>query len=551
MVLPSIAVSDRPSASSSRFLDALLRWIASAWNTAEEPAVPTELPRFMEMLSSALDLEELELRCAEEAARAWRRAEQPLLIPGVEVMDETSDLRFLRCVGEPIDSRHAACFTVASLQPPRFELEARRSRPFDADESRLLTLAARALEPSFRAWLERGTEVEQGGAHIVESTETGAVTALVGESNRMRAIRRLIRQVAPSNSTVLLLGESGTGKELAARALHDGSDRRGAPFIAVNCPSIPRDLMESELFGHERGAFTGAVSARAGKVEAADKGTLFLDEVADMDLAIQAKLLRFLEQREFERVGGQTLRRVDVRVVAATSQDLVQRTADGRFREDLFYRLNVVQVNLPPLRERREDIPQLVDHLLAALQAGRTPQRRVAREALDLLVAHEWPGNVRELRNALEHLVAIGGPEVIGLKELPAVLRRQLGRVKPSAAAPAEISGATLRAGETLAARLREVEASLIRAALEQCGWNQSAAARRLGVTEGTVRARIRRYGIAPKAEPASATRAKAPAKAEAKTAPRAKSTRTDRAARARAKSKSAARGPRGASPSH
>jgi DNA-binding NtrC family response regulator len=294
-----------------------------------------------------------------------------------------------------------------------------------------------------------------------------------------------VRQAAPTDSTVLILGESGTGKEVTARSIHALSPRHGGPFLAINCPSIPRDLIESELFGHERGAFTGAFEARVGKIEQAAGGTLLLDEVGDMPIATQAKLLRFLQEREFERVGGRRAIRVDVRILAATSRDLTAAMEQGEFRTDLYYRLAVVPLRLPALRERAEDIPLLVQHFLQGLRPAEPPHR-ISPAVLDVFLAHDWPGNVRELRNALEYMLAVGVGEDLEPRHLPASLRRK----PPTAGASA------LRPGESLESRLVQVEAALIRAALEQDGWNQSSAARRLGITESMIRNRMKHYGI-------------------------------------------------------
>ncbi len=346
---------------------------------------------------------------------------------------------------------------------------------------------------------------------------------MVGGSVRMREIYTLIAQVAPTDSNVLILGESGTGKELVARSIHMRSRRGSGPFIAISCPSIPRDLLESELFGHERGAFTGAHEARPGKIEMADGGTLFLDEIGDMPPTTQAKILRFLQEREFTRVGGRAMKRVDVRVLSATSRDLSAEMRDGAFREDLYYRLNVVPIEVPPLRQRAEDIPLLVTHFLATFHgravegapstpstlSAETASPTITAEAMEQLGAHSWPGNVRELRNTIEHMLTLseGGP--LEARHIPASLRRKLAQE----AVPGETTAASLdrsggrlprnpsgslalSEGETLESRLIELEADLIRWALERERGNQSAAARRLGITESKIRNRMKLYGI-------------------------------------------------------
>ena len=245
-------------------------------------------------------------------------------------------------------------------------------------------------------------------------------TEIVGRHPDILSILGTIEQVAPTNARVLIMGENGTGKELVARKLHETSKRTAEPFIEVNCAAIPEDLIESALFGHEKGSFTGAVSQRIGKFEVADGGTLFLDEVGDMSLSAQAKVLRVLQESTFERVGGTETKRVDVRVIAATNKDLLEAAADGKFREDLFYRLNVVPINIPPLRERKSDIALLAQHFLelVADELGRA-QKKLSRATLDILVDYSWPGNVRELGNLIERLCILIPGDVIEPKDLP------------------------------------------------------------------------------------------------------------------------------------
>ncbi len=308
---------------------------------------------------------------------------------------------------------------------------------------------------------------------------------LVGGSDSMRKIFHTIERIAPTTASVLIEGESGTGKELIARAIHDRSTRHDAPFVAINCPSIPRDLMEAELFGHERGAFTGAHAARLGQIDAAEGGSLFLDEVGDMELSVQAKLLRFLQEREFLRVGGRTAIRVDVRLIAATSRNLEQDIKAGRFREDLYYRINVAPITMPSLRDRLEDVPLLADHFA---QSFGERAIRFASETRDALSRYTWPGNVRELRNLIEFLTSLHPAETIAFDQLPEKVQR--------AARANREETPRLRRGENLDARLMGIEGSLLRAALEQANGNQSEAARALGITESRLRLRLRKYGL-------------------------------------------------------
>jgi DNA-binding NtrC family response regulator len=309
---------------------------------------------------------------------------------------------------------------------------------------------------------------------------------MVGTGAAMRRLFDVIRRAAPSEGRVLVTGENGTGKELVARALHGGSRRKDGPFVKLNCAAVPAELIESELFGHERGAFTGAVAARKGKFEQADGGTLFLDEVGDMPAAMQAKVLRVLQEGEFERVGGQQTLRCNVRVVAATNKDLPAEVKAGRFREDLYYRLNVVPIHAPPLRERREDVPDLAARFLAEAceRNGRRPMR-LAREALLGLQAHEWPGNVRELRNLVERLAILSdGPE-IGGPEVAAVL--------PDARRP---RADRFRAGASFHDLVEEAEREIVLGALDAHGDNVAETARALGLERSHLYKKMRALGV-------------------------------------------------------
>jgi len=308
---------------------------------------------------------------------------------------------------------------------------------------------------------------------------------LIGKSQVMREVYRLVDMVAPTPATVLVQGESGVGKELIARAIHQRSLRRHGPLVSLNCGAIPESLLESELFGFEKGAFTGADSARAGKIELSDKGTLFLDEVAEMSPKTQIELLRVLETRELRRLGGSRLIAVDIRVVAATNKNLSEAVASGRIREDLYYRLNVVPIAVPPLRERREDIPLLATHFLNqfAAQYGR-PQKRLARELVEALLAHNWPGNVREVKNLMERLTVTVNDTVIGVDDLPPEYR-PASRAAPSLEIPL---------GQTL----EEVEALVIRRTLAEITSHREKAAGILGISPRALHYKLKRHGIEP-----------------------------------------------------
>ena len=310
---------------------------------------------------------------------------------------------------------------------------------------------------------------------------------IIGKSAPMQQIFDLITQVGPTRSTILIHGESGTGKELVAKAVHAASTRAEAPFVAVNCGNIPPDLLESEIFGHVRGAYTGATSSKKGLFEVADNGTLFLDEVATISMEIQAKLLRVIQEREFRRLGGLENIKVDVRIIAATNIDLQKAVSEGAFREDLFYRLNVIAIKMPPLRERSEDIPLLVDHFVRkfAEENGREPITLQAA-ALKTLLDYDWPGNVRELENVIERAVVLSSGKVISAEVFPKNLT-------------AGLPESTLRFpgdGLPLKERVANYEKALILAALEKTDWNQKKAAQLLAVNATTLSEKLKRLQI-------------------------------------------------------
>jgi two-component system nitrogen regulation response regulator NtrX len=318
---------------------------------------------------------------------------------------------------------------------------------------------------------------------------------MVGESAALRRLRAEIAQAAPSNGRVLIFGENGTGKELVARQIHAQSQRAAQPFVEVNCAAIPEELIESELFGHAKGAFTGALAARKGKFELADGGTLFLDEIADMSLKTQAKVLRALQEQRIEPVGGSGGVDVDVRVIAATNKDLEAEIRAARFREDLYFRLNVIPFHVPPLRERREDVPLLTRHFLQLLSAehGRRP-REMSQEALSVLARLPWPGNVRELRNILERLVIMTPGERIELRHLPASLATSSALLAPEGP---EQSAAEATDG-TLAAAREEFEKRYIQGRYRECGGNMSRTAEVLGVERSNLYRKMKAYGLLP-----------------------------------------------------
>jgi two-component system response regulator HydG len=308
---------------------------------------------------------------------------------------------------------------------------------------------------------------------------------IIGKSSKMKELFELLSQVAPTDATVLILGESGTGKELVANAIHHNSPRSGAPFIKVACAALPETLLESELFGHERGAFTGAVARREGRFQAAHGGSMFLDEVGEMSAATQAKLLRVLQEKEFEPLGSSRTIKVDVRVIAATNKDLAGEVREGRFREDLYYRLNVVPVLLPPLRERKEDIPALALHFFSIYrEKNRKELKEISGKALDLFIRYDWPGNIRELENCIERSVIMARGEIVAPADLPPQIQ--------ALAQEKQDQNISFPVGISLA----EVEKALILKTLEDTGGNRSRAAEILGINRRTLQIKLKEYGV-------------------------------------------------------
>ncbi len=344
------------------------------------------------------------------------------------------------------------------------------TKPLDFDRLRLAL--ERALDH---------TQVEKKRQEIRED-DSELVTNIIGSAPPVLELLDMIRFVAPTEATVLVAGESGTGKELVAESLHKNSERRGGPFIKVNCAALAESLLESELFGHEQGAFTGADRRREGKFLQADGGTLFLDEIGETSQAMQVKLLRVLQEQELQRVGGEETIRVDVRIIAATNRNLEEAVAAGNFREDLYYRLNVVMVIVPPLRERREDIPLLVEHFVDVFaEKNRRTVESITPQSMRMLVDYQWPGNVRELENAIERGVILMRGDQLTEKSLPLSIQKQ----EYSTASPVN---------EERPVSLYEVEKQMILQTLQETSGNKSEAARRLGITRKTLQNKLQKY---------------------------------------------------------
>jgi two-component system nitrogen regulation response regulator GlnG len=452
------------------------------------------------VLSQALGRAGYEVRTTGNAATLWRwvsEGEGDLVITDV-VMPDESGLDLLPRIKKirpemriiVMSAQNTLLTAVKATQRGAFEY---LPKPFDIKE--LVSVVNRALTTP------RSAPNEDGGADEEEKLP------LIGRSAAMQEIYRTLARLMGTDLSVMITGESGTGKELVARALHNYGKRRNGPFVAINMAAIPRELIESELFGHEKGAFTGATQRATGRFEQAEGGTLFLDEIGDMPPEAQTRLLRVLQEGEYTTVGGRTPIRANVRIVAATHRDLTQLIRQGLFREDLFYRLNVVPIRLPPLRERSEDIPELVRHFLGQANAEGLPPKTIDAQAMDRLKRHRWQGNVRELENLVRRLAALYSQEVIGLDVIEAELAGGAPIVDGSAAIDGEGLSASVERhlreyfsshGDNLPPPgvydrvLREVERPLISLALEVTRGNQIKAAHVLGVNRNTLRKKIR-----------------------------------------------------------
>ena len=428
-------------------------------------------------------------------------------------------------VGTVDDQKAADAFFAwlgkAQLPPPVLLLEgdtAAFAAAHGLHEAGVWTLESPIRHAQLEACLRRASLKRLDTEHQAQQVTTSGPT---GNSPAVTRLRRMIEQVASFDTTVLVLGESGTGKEVVARAIHDQSPRRDGPFVAINCGAIPPDLLESELFGHEKGAFTGALSARKGRFEMAEGGTLLLDEIGDMSLPMQVKLLRVLQERSFERVGGNQTIRCNVRVIAATHRNLEARIADGHFREDLFYRLNVFPIEMPALRERADDLPDLVMTIAAQLSRTGRGEVRFANETLQALRLYAWPGNVRELTNLVERLAVLHPGGLVRVADLPkryqpehldaVVTEAAAVPAQPAAAAPSMATAVTPttiaaaavvpadrlpEAGIDLREHIAQIELNLIRDALDRAGGVVAHAAQLLGLRRTTLVEKLRKYGV-------------------------------------------------------
>lgn len=371
---------------------------------------------------------------------------------------------------------------------------------FDED-IRFLTVLATLIAQ----FLTLHYEIEKKEARLVKENESLKAKIhqihdghyIIGHSKPMQEVFSVIDKISKSNATVLLLGESGTGKELVARAIHEGSDRKNRAFVKINCAALPETLLESELFGHDKGAFTGAHAAKPGRFEIADGGSIFLDEIGEMPLALQAKMLRVLQEKQFERIGGTHTYSVDVRIVAATNVSLEDAVSQGQFRADLYYRLNVVPIVLPPLRDRQDDIPLLFNHFLVKSNQRNGKDVKMTSELFDFLINYKWPGNVREMQNLVERMVILAEGDRITLADLPSNISKPAveEQVRVDHASPA--NGDASQPKSVASSRsLSEIEKEEVKAALIRNGWVQVRAARELGLTQRQMGYRIKKYGL-------------------------------------------------------
>lgn len=444
-------------------------------------------PSMREMLKIVLKREGFEVLVARnglEAIETIKKEPIDLLLSDIR-MPDVSGVEVLRAARA--QNRDIVAFMMTAYASTDTAVEAMRlgavdyfTKPFSMDE---LKLKLRHHLESYRLRLEN--------LLLKRALDTSyEFSNIIGRSDQMVEIFKLIDTIAKTNSTVLLTGESGTGKDMVARAIHTHSLRKEQPFVALNCGALPETLLESELFGHMRGAFTGADSNKKGLVEVAERGTIFLDEIGEMTGTMQVKLLRVLQDRTFRRLGGTEEVRADIRVIAATNQDLEKRVGEGKFREDLFYRINVIPIHLPPLRERREDVPLLADRFLSRFAAQmEKPVRSISHEAMALLQAHSWPGNVRELENVIERAVA--------LEQTPAVLPETLPQhVRRGGPARGQLTGELPEEGIDLEAHVEEIYKDHIVQALKRAGGVQIKAAEMLGMTFRSFRYYVKKYNL-------------------------------------------------------
>lgn len=443
--------------------------------------------RIIELLKDFLvkhGAEVLTASCASEAMGLMEQVEVDVLLTDL-VLPDLDGLQLLERLKDITTPPVAVVFTghgsiSSAVQAMKLGALDYITKPFHLEEIRIVL--EKAL--GFRQLKRENVQLKQ------QLRDKYRFENLLGHSEGMQAVKRMVERVADTDSTVLIIGESGTGKELVARALHYNSRRKERPMVVVNCSAIPQELLESELFGHEQGAFTGAVRTRIGKFESAHGGTVFLDEIGDMSPHLQAKLLRVLQEHEIERLGGNRPIKVDVRVIAATHKNLEEAIRQGEFREDLYYRLNVIPIRIPPLRERVSDIPVLVNHFLEKFNLSKGKRLKgFTSRAMEALMSYHWPGNVRELEHLVERMVVLQGEGVVDLEDLPSPYS--------DASTRAETAGMRLpQEGMNLPEWMKKMERSLVLQALERSGGVKSKAAQLLGIHRTTLVEKMRRLGL-------------------------------------------------------
>jgi len=400
---------------------------------------------------------------------------EPLFLNRTGARVQKDNISFL-CVPLKIEDETLGVLSVDRIFNEEIDLE---------EDVRVLNIVATLFAQYLKLYQLFNKEKTEKEKLSMELKQRYRLRNVIGISDKMQEVFKTALKAAKSKATILLMGESGTGKELIARAIHFESDRAKGPFIAINCAAIPENLLEAELFGYEKGAFTGALVSKPGKFELANGGTIFLDEIGDMSLALQAKLLRVIQEKVFERVGGTKPIKVDVRIIAATNKNLEEMVRQNTFREDLYYRLNVIPIFLPPLRERREDIPLLIDHFLKKFNEEYGKNLGISEDAVRALINYSWPGNVRELENTIERLVVLTEGTEITFEDLPFYIKRH----KKSKLE-------FLKGIQSLPAQIEHLEKKAIEEALKACNYNQTKAAKLLGLTKRQINYKIKKYGI-------------------------------------------------------
>ena len=443
-------------------------------------------PHVLELLSATLEDEEyriLEAKNGKEALSQFEKEKPQVVLLDIR-MPDMDGLEVLHQIKE--SNQTSSVIMMSAHGAMKTVLEAMKRGAYDyltkpVDLEKVKVLIRRALEAQ--------KLVQEIASLRLKVEEKYQLENIVGKHPKMFEVYKMIGRVMDNKATVLIFGETGTGKEVVARAIHFNGLLKGESFIAVDCASLPSDLLESELFGHEKGAFTGAIAQKMGKFELASKGTLFLDEIGNLTLATQVKLLRFLQEKRIERVGGTRSIGLDVRIITATNLDLEKAVKEGSFREDLYYRLNVITIPLPPLRERRDDIPLLVEHFLQKFKSeSKRKVKFVPQETMDLLMRHDWPGNVRELENVVERAIVIGKAEAILIEDLPMRIQEQKVVFEPEL----EISSENIPFEQ----RVENFEKKLIVDALEKTNWIQTKAAEFLGASRSILKYKMKKYGI-------------------------------------------------------